>query len=336
MKHVNTQGGFSLIQLSIVIIIASIGIVAVSKLATVQFYKSQEEKIDQSFDDIQDALLAYYVGVNEAGAPNRRLPCPARQDLAYDHPDFGKEDCAGVAIQQGLVPHPDTGIPMGVLRGALPVREFLMSTEDAFDVHGGQILYAVSEEMTRAANYGRTDLSAISRTDVAGGAPVGQPLPFIAISMGETGAGAFGKNGNLITPCDNTKDDGENCDNNTLFLDTLISENTNVASFYDDRFAFDPRFFSKAANAIIANADCPPDEYLTGIQEGIPSCEPVEENVPACPAGQFMVEIANGQPVCLAQNILACPAGQYLAGVSNGNPVCRVDKRYCFGQHLLP
>ena len=164
MKHKHTQSGFSLIQLSIVILIVSLGLAAAVQLSKINFQEEREEELAISFEDFNEALLAYYTGVDETGTAIKRLPCPARQDLPINDPNFGQEDCSGVSIVTSNVPNPDSpGTNLRVMIGALPVHELTLSTEEAFDVFGGQYLYAVSESLTSDTNFLRNDMSAVQR-----------------------------------------------------------------------------------------------------------------------------------------------------------------------------
>ncbi len=43
----------------------------------------------------------------------------------------------------------------------------------------------------------------------------------------------------------------------------------------------------------------------------------------ACPSGQALTGIVNGQPVCKSSiTFSGCPSGQVIKGVSNGTPYC--------------
>lgn len=272
-SKINNQSGFSLVQLLIAIIIVSIGLAAAAKLATMQFQKDREERIDQSFEEINDLLLSYYTGVDADGNKNKRLPCPARRNLAIDDPNFGTENCsAATIVNHQTLTHPDTGFPLRVMIGALPARILSMPIENAYDVFDGQILYAVSEEMTSPTNFGRNDLASIQRQDVSG-AVLGQPLPFLVISAGETGYGTYNKNGTLIENCPTTGNEKENCNNDAIFIDTEIAEGeANPNNFFDDRLGFDGTFFSRVAQTILINAQCPSGQFLSGLNAGQPEC----------------------------------------------------------------
>lgn len=273
MKHKsNAQSGFSLIQLSIVIVIASIGLAAAAKLATVQFQQDREERLNESFEDINDLLLAYYTGVDENGDRNERLPCPARRDLAIDHPAFGREDCGAFTPTESDIDHPDDpGRKLRVMIGALPVKELSISTENAFDVFGGQLLYAVSEEMTSPTNFGRNDVAAIKRED-SDGVTLGQPLPFLVVSAGDTGIGTYNKGGTLIATCPATGSERENCDGDFTFLDADISESEDTNTFFDDRIGFDGTFLADIARFQVPDFTCPDGEFVRGFLDGSPIC----------------------------------------------------------------
>lgn len=308
----NSQSGFSLIQLSIAIVIISVGLIGASKLAIIQSEKSKQEKIDSSFEDINDLLLAYYTGYqikysttggNNELIPNQRLPCPARRDLPINDPNFGAEDCENAVFVDSGIKHPNNpSINMRVMIGALPTKALTMANEDAFDVYGGQYLYAVSEQMTAKMNFGRNDLTNILRINRLNGPPIGQPLPYIIISKGASQRGAYDKSGNLVEACPSNGEERENCDDDSIFLDTVISENQeNTSTFFDDRVGYDGSFASHVANIIITNTSCPDGEFLTGVQQGQPNCQPASLNI-------------------------LCPSRYLLAGISNGKPVCRFDR----------
>ena len=273
----NTESGFSLIQLMIVIIIVSIGLVAAARLAQVKFQEDREIELSDSFENINELLLAYYTGVDETNAPIKRLPCPARRDLAINDPNFGAEDCAAAQIVSSNVPHPDTaGTNLRVMIGALPVRELSIATEDGFDVFGGQLLYAVSENLTSDTNFLRHDMSAVQRLN-DNGTLVGLPLPFIVISMGDTGRGTYNTGGALLEACPDeaVSREGENCDGDAVFLDAFITEKDGDVNFYDDRVSFDGTFFAKAGNTLLVNLECPANEFLTGVVNGEAQCTPI-------------------------------------------------------------
>lgn len=270
------EEGFSLYQLLITVIIVSVGLTASIKLAYVEFQERREKKIIESFENINDLLLAYYTGVDENGDPIRRLPCPARQDLPINSPDFGKENCSGATVVTGNVPHPDTGTNMRVMIGALPTKELSMPTKEAFDVFGGQILYAVSRDLTKDTNFLRHDMSAIQRLDDSG-TLAGQPLPYMLVSMGESNKGAYSTGGVLLAPCEASERDSENCDNgNATFLDAFVAEEHGSTGFFDDRVSFDGKFFSNAGQFIVLNFECPEDEVLRGMKNGEPICTAME------------------------------------------------------------
>ena len=76
--------------------------------------------------------------------------------------------------------------------GALPVSELSLAHEDAFDVFGGQFIYAVSESMTVSANYGITNLGAVRFLDPSNlSQKVGIAIPFVVVSAGSCSAAVY-------------------------------------------------------------------------------------------------------------------------------------------------
>ena len=274
-KH--SEFGFSLIELSIVLIIVSIGLVTALQISKIEFYENSEQQLLNSFDDLNDLFLAHYTGTDESGNDIKRLPCPARQNLAIDHPNFGKENCTNVQFADSGIPNPNTpGTNLRVLMGAVPVQSLSVNTEAAFDIYGGQYLYAVSEGLTSSSNFLLSNLSAIKRKNPSGAA-IGDLLPFVIASMGETGRGAYGINGNLIEVCPASQREGKNCNNDGIFMDAFATSSSDDRAYYDGRLGFDESFFERVSNAVFIHINCPDGEFLSGYVKGTPICAPVAE-----------------------------------------------------------
>jgi len=218
-----------------VVLIASLGLGAAIKLARVEFHERREKEIVTSFENINELLLSYYTGVDDTGNDIKRLPCPALPNLSIDDPDFGQEDCANATIVEGNVPHPDDATRnLRIMIGAIPAQELSMANEEAFDVFGGQLLYAVSEDLTIDINFLRNDMSAIQRQN-NNGTFSGLPLPYMFLSMGDTNIGAYGIDGNIIELCPDiaVSREGENCDRTDgVFLDAFITEESGAVGFF--------------------------------------------------------------------------------------------------------
>ena len=290
----SSESGFSLIELSVAIIIISIGLITALQISKIEFYEESQEELLYSLNNANDLLLSYYIGTDQTGTQIRRFPCPARPDLPMTHVDFGKEDCSGVSIVNSTVPDPDSpGNNLEVLIGALPIQNLNARPEDAFDVYGGQYVYAVSAKQTIRVNFLRTDLNAVQRQDETS-SNVGNPLPFLIASLGETGRGAYDIDGNLIEACPVSTREGENCDrNDAVFLDAFIAERVvdtaagtdqSFSAFYDGRLGFDEVFFGRVSNAVLLmDINCPDGEFLSGFVNGDPVCSPVAEIADSLP-----------------------------------------------------
>lgn len=284
------QSGFSLIELSIALIIVSLSVVTAIKIAQITFYEETENKLIQSLTQKNDLLLTHYVGVDASGNNIRRLPCPALQNLAIDHPDFGKENCASATIVNTDIPDPDNpSDTLKILIGAMPIQSLSTPVSEAFDVYDSQYIYAVSQGLIQRENFLRSSLSAISvERQAANGSATNIILPFIVASTGETRRGGYDKSGTLIEACPTSSDQNENCDGDFRFKDAYFDppgpNNEPETAFFDGRIATDETFFARATNAVFLSTNCPSGEILSGFVDGEAQCAPVIESA-APPSG---------------------------------------------------
>ncbi|MBS0236534.1 MAG: prepilin-type N-terminal cleavage/methylation domain-containing protein [Proteobacteria bacterium] len=145
-KQSHKQKGFTLLEMSIVLLIISIigvGVITTfSNDTTVEQYK----KTQATFNRIRDSMIGFI-------ASNGRLPCPAGPTAARTSSAFGKK-------QEITSPSPITcDTSTGILStdvsgggggdvlyyGAVPVRDLGLADSDAFDGFGKRIGYVVQK-----------------------------------------------------------------------------------------------------------------------------------------------------------------------------------------------
>lgn len=212
------SSGFTLIEMSVVVIIVGLIIAAAiphfrSYKATEDFYET-EEKIQ-----LIDGALKEFFGLNG------RYPCPADPTLDISDPLFGVEiadcranstaPCPAGCISTGTRDADDDGNPDDILIGSLPVRTLADSTRfsdftfaDGADAYHNQYTYAVTEAMTwqslGLSNPANVQLGALTvrdefnrdLTEPAGAAH------YVVVSHGRNGLGAHNLEGNVVGDCD--------------------------------------------------------------------------------------------------------------------------------------
>ena len=159
-----SESGFSLTELTIVLVIVSLLIALAMPVSTAYMTSENRSATTKRIANIQTALVNFTMA-------NRRLPCSANGTLAFDHVDAGKEtrDGSGYCTSNQA-------------SGVVPWRTLGMSAADGTDAWGNQITYRVGYTLTldnmldmsacdpagtKAASAGRCDTSAIGGSFVA-------------------------------------------------------------------------------------------------------------------------------------------------------------------------
>jgi len=125
MLKIKDRKGFSLIELSIVLVVVGIMMYGATELYSYSAEKAKIDNTNSTLDAVEKALRLYY-------QTNDDLPCPADGTLALDDGNFGKEDC-GVSIYDD------------VSRGVVPTRALNLPDSYMFDAWGNRISYFVSK-----------------------------------------------------------------------------------------------------------------------------------------------------------------------------------------------
>lgn len=204
MRDKRKNSGFTLIELSIVIIIISL---ILSGLMTLQNQRLRVEKsndLSRKLDAIAEALYQYRL-------VNNKLPCPANASVANSDADFGLQaDGAAETCQTGSTADLSSNINTSnnnVFGGGVPVRTLGLVDDFAFDPWGNKFTYYVDAEANNNANFTgvsgtdgvvlRETTSAgtgLSTTDESGGASTTDVFAVI-LSHGPNGHGAFQTSG---------------------------------------------------------------------------------------------------------------------------------------------
>jgi len=232
MKNKDSLQGYTLVELSVVLVIVSLltagglvlGAGMVNQAAHIDTKKILEQ-LDQSLRD-------YYV-------VNGRLPCPASLTEPLDSSDFGDEVNGGSCVGSAIT---GTESNSGVRVGMIPSRTLGLSNKAASDRYANRIVYAVTEGLTATGSFATTDGAVtvhdrhgVTLTDAA----------YMIISPGKDHNGAYFYSTNALASTCSTVDnlDGENCDyaDNAVFRDAPFN-NGDTALFFDDQTRWVPKY----------------------------------------------------------------------------------------------
>ncbi|MGB4106495.1 MAG: type II secretion system protein [Alphaproteobacteria bacterium] len=269
MKSYKENRGFTTVELAMVLIIFSM--VTLTVMTGLRFYTLQQQEIQtkEAFE-VSQASLHFFV------ATNRRYPCPASPTAARGTAAYGQEqkdaadNCTntnGVRRIATTLDQNDDDVPDTILVGSVPFDSILdpdgnPATDDGLDVddiplrdgltydgYGHRLTYAVTENLTRPANYNdawgailvvdefTTPLVTVTEDTNGNDAldpgednngnnalDLGRYAHIALVSHGEDGTGARAANGSLVEACpmgvvipgipvtDTTVSETENCD----------------------------------------------------------------------------------------------------------------------------
>jgi prepilin-type N-terminal cleavage/methylation domain-containing protein len=248
MKQDRSIAGFTLIELSIVIII--MGLLSTVFLASLKTsMMGRERKV--TLENLESAQLALksYLAMNDA------YPCPASRNALKDSKEYGRSISQCMPEQASLVTtltgRDITAAVAGrdrrmVRIGVLPFRSLSLSDAKAVDGWGNLLQYAVTESLTDPLlfdqNKGAIDV--VAEDGQSRIVPSGS-VQYVIFSTGRDGGGgitASGKMSKRQCPLDMLQT--ENCDDDAVFMDSearyeaLGKGTKEYAAVYDDHIAY--------------------------------------------------------------------------------------------------
>ncbi len=191
MKKIHKKA-FSLIELSIVLVIIAIIIAGSLSASTVSISNAKTKTSSDKIEQIYKAL-GNYVSINF------RLPCPARMDLTKTSGSYGAEagtagSCSSAGVYQSSTQNT-------ILYGMVPVQALGLSADMAEDGFGNRFAYIVNKDMTAAeypsttltgafSGHSETDSTTLRLLQVSSSNTI-DGNAFAIISYGVNGFGAF-------------------------------------------------------------------------------------------------------------------------------------------------
>ncbi len=235
MNKVHLRTGFTLIELTIVMVISGLLIAGISTAVKTNMRKQQVEQTQERLEDIHQALASYVV-------VNSDLPCPADRTLAVGNASYSRsaaDDCrtapASVLQVDGRVVG---GTPLKVRIGAVPAEELGLSAQQMLDGYGHKFLYVVTENLAAGSALFDETKGAIDVIDSAGAtvlSGVAGTALYVIISFGPDGRGSYMPTGVAYSGACNSEPglDTENCDDDATFRQALFATIAG-ANHFDD------------------------------------------------------------------------------------------------------
>lgn len=225
MPYLKKQHGFSLVELSVVIVIISIILSSSLVLLGSQASNARVAATTDRLKVIQDALALYLKN-------NGHYPCPARRNQAWDTANFGVATDCGAAVDANV-----TSLASDSIRiGDVPIRDLNLPSRMIADEWNMRFSYAVTKNLaidadTYLANSGAIRIESDAGVSLTTPANTGA---YVLFSHGEDKNGGYNRQSGVGIACAAGNIDSENCLNDdNIFIDTYY-RGTNSSTHFDD------------------------------------------------------------------------------------------------------
>jgi len=360
MKTKHSTAGFTLVEMSVVLIIVGIMIAAFAGPYSIYVKKKQIDGTQRVVETVTDKI-------GEFRTANGRYPCPASLTATRDDEEYGREsDCEsssvavgdpvgadGYYIQENTRAVGATNLTQRIRVGAVPFRQLNLDESDAYDAYGGRLLYAVTEEL---AQDGQFDISrgGIQIVDASGASAIEPPgsAHFILLSHGANQSGAYTQAGALI-PCPATGTEAENCNISDEGIYTVsqkvgragATEYDDIVSYFTaaDVPAWQPSGTDNitmiptndgAVHIVPPNAATPSNSVRDPVNDpllNVRNTMKVDGTSAATERGVHVNQICAADGTgCFPSSVIAgndpnmaCPANQVVVRIENSRVVCR-------------
>ncbi len=266
----HNSSGFSLIELSIVVVIFGLMIGGIMSAMTQTVRQTKQTSLKLKMDAIEQALAAYV-------KKNSYIPCPADGAYAVTNAYFGIAGgtagggtCANGATYDGngnrtadTTPPTANFVLSNNAGGIVPVRTLGLPDEYAFDPWGGRFSYSVDIRFTATSaftTYSQLDTTgSITVNDNAGNARVTNAIA-IVLSHGTNGHGAFQLSGTRKNAGSTNANEQTNCHCTSaaaagVYSGTFIMGENTTTSTTDLRANFDDTLRYYTRGNFLTNTD---------------------------------------------------------------------------------
>lgn len=202
LKKPMSKKAFSLIELSVVILVVSVATAAYISTSTTKLATEKVGNFDEKAHVIYKAMGRYL-------ASNKKLPCPASLKEKRDSSSsYGAEATAADCVSAGVY---QSSTAVNLIVGMVPVQTLGLSRDYAEDAYGNKLMYFVDKRLTRT----NVDLNSFEDHIISNDNLLqlawsqGNGVTFIIMGRGANGGGAFGVNSSTPS-ADSIQDEGSN------------------------------------------------------------------------------------------------------------------------------
>jgi prepilin-type N-terminal cleavage/methylation domain-containing protein len=241
------QRGFTLVELTIVMLIVSILLAGVLMPLSIQMEVRRYSDTKKSMDQIGEAIMGFVMA-------NGRLPCPASKTVADGTAGAGTELLSGSVCSSytGVIPWVTLGVPETDAWGGRFTYRVTSAFADTFaNTTWGCTPAVTPSSPTSFGLCASGDMKVQSRTTAKTAYDAtNASLPAVFVSHGKNGYGAYGSQGTLLSavPAANV-DENANATPSTIFYSREMTEASSTCSDstgatpmceFDDVVAFVP------------------------------------------------------------------------------------------------
>lgn len=263
-RHLITNAGFSLVELSVVLAIIGVTLGGALTIATKKSEASKVEETNTKLNLIEHALERY-VAINE------RLPCPADGSQVIDKTS---DNTYGVEGEPSLNGCTNSNFNNGntIYSGVVPVKTLGLEDEAMIDGWGRRISYVVDYHFTNNSTtnpacdgtnstvcFQYTTTGTLHVNDGNGAARTSEAV-YVLISHGKNGHGAFtyyGSNTRISFPTSQDSDEVDNSGSQPSYDLTFIQKSPTTT--FDDIVRYKPKWqLINDANGILDTHVCIP------------------------------------------------------------------------------
>lgn len=270
-KNRVSSKGFTLVETAVVLVIGSLILTMLFNSLNIYLKNTKLSTTRERLAEVEKQIQIF---LNNQG----HLPCPAPLGgVAVDALAYGIETDCGAAAVAGQT------FGTGTVRiGMIPTRTLNLPDEFGYDAWGSRMVYGVTTNLAINEDIYDPDNGAISIIDsndnsVIGDAGTGH---FVILSHGVNQMGAYNTNGVRVMDCTTggLSDDEENCNNDDIFRNTVLTADAGGAADFDDIVVsrsmsdFGQTIPSQAVMLFRLDADeCPEGWTDTNVPTGAPA-----------------------------------------------------------------